>query len=52
MKKLLKKVIQQIEKGAQEREYEVEVESDSEIIKKAHQKKSKNLLQIPSVWQS
>lgn len=47
MKKLLKKVIQQIEKGTQEREYEIEVESDSEIIKKAHQKKSKNLLQIP-----
>lgn len=46
MKKLLKKVIQQIEKGTQEREYEIEVEPDSEIIKQAHTKKSKNLLQI------
>lgn len=46
MKKLLKKVTQQIEKGTQEREYETEVESHSEIIKKAHTKKSKNLLQI------
>lgn len=46
MKKLLKKVTQQIEKGTQEREYEIEVESDSKIIKKVHTKKSKNLLQI------
>lgn len=46
MKKLLKKVIQQIEKGTQEREYEIEAEPDSEIIKQAPTKKSQNSLQI------